>query len=56
MIEYGRDQLRLRSILASTDSPNLASIALLEKLGFVLTEERNSKGLPTSFFELREAL
>ena len=55
MIEYGREQLRLRSILASTDSPNLASIALLEKLGFVLTEERVSNGLPTSFFELREA-
>ena len=55
MIEYGRDQLGLRSMLASTDSPNLASIALLEKLGFVLTEERISRGLPTSFFELREA-
>ena len=55
MIEYGRDQLGLRSVLASTDSLNLASIALLEKLGFVLTEERISKGLPTSFFELREA-
>ena len=55
MIEYGRDQLGLRSILARPIPQTLASIALLEKLGFVLTEERISKGLPTSFFELREA-
>ncbi len=55
MIEYGRERLGMRSILASTDTPNLASIGLLEKLGFVLTEQRIAKGLATSFFELREA-
>jgi ribosomal-protein-alanine N-acetyltransferase len=54
MIEYGREQLGMRSILASTDTPNTASIGLLEKLGFVLTEQRMTKGLATSFFELRE--
>ncbi len=55
VIEYGRERLGMRSILASTDTPNVASIGLLEKLGFVLTEQRTAKGLPTSFFELREA-
>ena len=40
--------------VASTDTPNVASIALLEKLGFALTEQRMAKGLATSFFELRE--
>ena len=54
MIEYGREQLGMRSILASTDTPNVASIGLLEKLGFVLTEQGMAKGLATSFFELRE--
>ena len=55
MIEYGREHLGMRSILASTDTPNTASIGLLEKLGFVLTEQAIAKGLATSFFELREA-
>ena len=40
--------------VASTDTPNVASIALLEKLGFALTEQRMAKGLATSFCELRE--
>jgi len=55
MIVYGREQLGMRTILASTDTPNVASIGLLKNLGFVLTEQRIAKGLPTSFFELREA-
>jgi ribosomal-protein-alanine N-acetyltransferase len=54
MIEYGREHLGMRSILASTDTPNLASIGLLEGLGFALTEQRMVKGLATAFFELRE--
>ena len=54
MIEYGREQLGMRCILASTDTLNVASIGLLERLGFVLTEQRMAKGLATSFFELRE--
>lgn len=54
MIGYGREQLGMRSILASTDTPNVASIGLLERLGFVLTEQGTAKGLATSFFELRD--
>ena len=54
MIDYGREQLGMRRILASTDTPNVASIGLLAKLGFVLTEQGTAKGLATSFFELRE--
>jgi RimJ/RimL family protein N-acetyltransferase len=53
MIQYGREKLGMRSILASTDVPNLASIALLQNLGFVATEQRVSNELPTAFFELR---
>lgn len=55
MIEYGQANLGMRSILASTDVTNLASIGLLEKLGFALTEQRISNNLPTAFFELGEA-
>ncbi len=53
MIDYGREQLAMSTILASTDAPNVASIRVLEKLGFQLTERRKAKGLDTAFFELR---
>jgi len=35
MLEYGFDRLNLRRIVAGTRSDNIASIALLEKVGFV---------------------
>lgn len=54
MIVYGRETLGMPSILASTDTPNVASVGLLKGMGFVLTEQRTSNGLPTSFFELRD--
>ena len=52
MIEYGRQELGMTDILASTDMPNAASIRVLEPLGFVMTDRRTSKGLDTSFFAL----
>jgi ribosomal-protein-alanine N-acetyltransferase len=54
LIDYGREHLGLTTILASTDTPNTASIKVLERLGFVMTERRNSHGLDTSFFSLYE--
>ncbi len=55
MIDYGRQQLGMTEVLASTDTPNVASIRVLQRLGFVLTERRTSNGLDTSFFTLRAA-
>ena len=55
MIDYGREQLAMSTILASTDAPNVASIRVLEKLGFELTERRMAKGLDTFFFALSTA-
>jgi [ribosomal protein S5]-alanine N-acetyltransferase len=52
MINYGRQHLGLTTVLASTDTPNSASIKVLERLGFVMTERRTSHGLDTSFFSL----
>lgn len=52
MIDYGREQLAMSTILASTDAPNVASIRVLEKLGFRLTERREAKGVDTLFFAL----
>ncbi len=52
MIDYGRQHLGLTTVLASTDTPNGASIKVLERLGFVMTERRTSNGLDTSFFSL----
>jgi ribosomal-protein-alanine N-acetyltransferase len=52
MIDYGRSRLGLTTILASTDTPNLASIRVLERLGFVRTDRRQVHGLDTSFFSL----
>lgn len=54
MIDYGRQHLGLTTVLASTDTPNSASIKVLERLGFEMTERRTSHGLDTSFFSLPE--
>lgn len=52
MIKYGREELGLETIFASTDTPNVDSIRVLERLGFVFKERRPSNGLDTSFFAL----
>jgi RimJ/RimL family protein N-acetyltransferase len=52
MIDYGRSRLGMTTVLASTDTPNLASIRVLERLGFVRTDRRLVNGLDTSFFSL----
>ena len=52
MIDYGREELTMSTILASTDAPNVASIRVLEKLGFQRTEQRKAKGLDTASFAL----
>jgi ribosomal-protein-alanine N-acetyltransferase len=55
MIDYGRRRLKMTTILASCDTPNLASIRVLERLGFVRTDQRISNGRDTSFFSLPDA-
>lgn len=52
MIDYGRRLLGMTDILASTDTPNLASIRVLERLGFVRTDRKLVNGRDTSFFSL----
>ena len=54
LIRFGREELTLNTILASTDMPNRASIAVLQRLGFKQTACDDKSG--TCFFELpREA-
>lgn len=55
MMDYGREQLAMSTILASTDAPNVASVRVLERLGFALTERRVANGLDTLFFALSSA-
>jgi ribosomal-protein-alanine N-acetyltransferase len=52
MVDYGRTQLGMTDVLASSDTPNVASIKVLERLGFVMTERRTLHGLDTSLFTL----
>ncbi|MGH7712311.1 MAG: GNAT family N-acetyltransferase [Gemmatimonadaceae bacterium] len=52
MIDYGRSQLGMATILASTDVPNVASIRVLDRLGFVQSERRAADGLDLVLFEL----
>jgi ribosomal-protein-alanine N-acetyltransferase len=53
VIEYCFVGLDMPSIRASTDTANLASVRVLEKLGFRLTRREVVGGLDTVFYELR---
>ena len=49
MITYGREHLGMKAVLASTDEPNPASVAVLERLGFHQSHHDPRTG--TLFFE-----
>jgi ribosomal-protein-alanine N-acetyltransferase len=51
-IAYGFGRLQMPTIRASTDTGNVSSIRLLEKLGFHLVRRTTTDGLDTVFFEL----
>lgn len=49
MVSYGRDHLSMETVLASTDEPNRASVAVLDRLGFRQSHQDPETG--TLFFE-----
>ena len=53
LMQFGTEQRRFAEILASTDAPNVASVRVLEKLGFELERRATSSGRDTLFFRWR---
>jgi RimJ/RimL family protein N-acetyltransferase len=53
LVDYGFDELKLPEICASTDAANVASVRVLEKLGFRVTRREVIDGLDTMFFAVR---
>ena len=53
MVTYGREHLAMETVLASTDKPNRASIAVLDRLGFSQSHHDPETG--TLFFEQRRS-
>lgn len=53
LVAYGFDALNLPEIHASTDPPNLASIRVLEKIGFRRVRQEVTGGLDTVYFALQ---
>ena len=49
---YGFDALGMLSVRASTDAGNVASIRVLERLGFTFVRRGVAAGLDTAFYEL----
>jgi [ribosomal protein S5]-alanine N-acetyltransferase len=52
VLTYCFDTLGLRAVRASTDAGNVASVRVLEKLGFAFAERKTVGGLDTVFYEL----
>lgn len=52
LILYGKENLSLTAVLASTDSPNTSSIAVLQRLG--MTQTHCNAETDTCFFQLKE--
>ncbi len=53
MMGYGREHLAMEAMLASTDEPNRASVAVLDRLGFSQSHHDPETG--TLFFEQRQS-
>ena len=51
IVRYCTRSLRMPTVRASTDTGNVASIRVLEKLGFRLVERRTVDGLDTVFYQ-----
>lgn len=54
VVDYGFGVLGFECIRASTDAGNVASIRVLEKLGFQFVSRAVVRGLDTRFFELKQ--
>jgi ribosomal-protein-alanine N-acetyltransferase len=54
LITFGLTRRGFREVLASTDAPNVASIRVLEKLGFALERRAKSDERDTLFFRYIE--
>jgi len=50
MIQYGFDTLRFARIEASTDAPNLASVAVMERAGMTFWKRELTNGLDTIYY------
>jgi ribosomal-protein-alanine N-acetyltransferase len=50
VLEFGRTRLAMTDVRASTDAPNVASVRVLERLGFTLERRATVNGLDTLFF------
>jgi ribosomal-protein-alanine N-acetyltransferase len=54
MLEYGFHQLGFVTICASTDPPNRASIAVLERLGMTVEKQVIIDGRDTIFYRIEQ--
>ena len=55
MIRYGFDTLRFDRIEASTDAPNAASVAVMERAGMTFWKREMTNGLDTIYYAVRAA-
>lgn len=53
MLTYGFEKLGFQDVLASTDAANVASVRVMEKLGFSFTNRKDSNGLDTMFYSMK---
>lgn len=52
VLSYGFDRCELPSVIAATDTPNQASVRVLQRLGLFFRERREYHGLDTVFYGL----
>jgi [ribosomal protein S5]-alanine N-acetyltransferase len=50
VVEFGFTRVAMAEVRASTDGPNVASVRVLERLGFTLERRATVRGLDTLFF------
>jgi ribosomal-protein-alanine N-acetyltransferase len=52
VLDFGFRQCGMASVIAATDTPNQASVRVLQRLGMFFHERREYHGLDTVFYEL----
>ncbi len=52
VLVYGFENCRMQSVIAATDTPNQASVRVLQRLGMFYRERREYHGLDTVFYGL----
>jgi [ribosomal protein S5]-alanine N-acetyltransferase len=55
MIRYGFDTLSLERVEASTDAPNAASVAVMERIGMTFWKREITNGLDTIYYAITRA-